>query len=94
MFFDQEKFSTATPTLLHVDVETFGGKRRENGVKTSKNDDKNRHTDVMHGSRLTPPCKTIRIFNGCEVLIENSVRRVTIRHHEACRVTDFSVCTE
>ena len=29
---------------------------------------------------------TIRIFNGCEVLIENSVTRVTVRHHEACRV--------
>ena len=26
---------------------------------------------------------TIRIFNGCEVLIENSVSRVTVRHHEA-----------
>ena len=24
--------------------------------------------------------------NGCEVLIENSVTRVTVRHHEACRV--------
>ena len=30
--------------------------------------------------------KNIRIFNGCEVLIENSVTRVTVRHHEACRV--------
>ena len=29
---------------------------------------------------------TIRIFNGCEVLIENSVTRMTVRHHEACRV--------
>ena len=28
----------------------------------------------------------IRIFNGCEVPIENSVTRVTVRHHEACRV--------
>ena len=28
----------------------------------------------------------IRIFNGCEVLIENSVTRVTFRHHEACQV--------
>ena len=28
----------------------------------------------------------IRIFNGFEVLIENSVTRVTVRHHEACRV--------
>ena len=25
-------------------------------------------------------------FNGCEVLIENSVMRVTFRHHEACRM--------
>ena len=30
--------------------------------------------------------RNIRIFNGCEVLIENSVTRVTVRHHEACRV--------
>ena len=29
--------------------------------------------------------KIIGIFNGCEVLIENSVTRVTVRHHEACR---------
>ena len=28
----------------------------------------------------------IRIFNGCEVRIENSFTRVTVRHHEACRV--------
>ena len=27
---------------------------------------------------------TIRIFNGREVRIENSVTRVTVRHHEAC----------
>ena len=29
---------------------------------------------------------SIRIFNGCEVRIENSVNRVTVPHHEACRV--------
>ena len=29
---------------------------------------------------------TIRIFNGREVRIENSVTRVTVRHHEAYRV--------
>ena len=28
----------------------------------------------------------IRIFNGCEMRIENSVTRVTVRHREACRV--------
>ena len=28
----------------------------------------------------------IKIFNGCEVQIENSVTRVTVRHHEARRV--------
>ena len=28
---------------------------------------------------------TIRIFNGCLVRIENSVKWVTVRHHEACR---------
>ena len=28
---------------------------------------------------------TIRIFDGCEVLIENSVTRVTVRLHKACR---------
>ena len=26
----------------------------------------------------------IRIFNGCEVRIENSITRVTVRHREAC----------
>ena len=38
--------------------------------------------NVMHSVIVLP----IRIFNGCEVLIENSVTRVTVRHHEACRV--------
>ena len=40
------------------------------------------------------------IFNKCEVLIENSATRVTVRHHEACRVmptvtrvTEFSIST-
>ena len=28
----------------------------------------------------------LMIFNGCEVRIENSVTRVTVRHHQACRV--------
>ena len=28
----------------------------------------------------------VRIFNGCEVLIENYAMRVTVRHHKACRV--------
>ena len=30
-------------------------------------------------------CKNIRIFNGCEVQIENSVMRVTVWHHKAYR---------
>ena len=28
----------------------------------------------------------IRIFNGCVVRVENSVKRVTVRHHEAHRM--------
>ena len=49
-FFDQEKFGTAP--LLSVDVETFGSKWRQD----VKNDVKrqNRHSDVLHGSRLGP----------------------------------------
>ena len=35
-----------------------------------------------------------KIFNCCEVPIENSVTRVTVWYHEACRVTEFSICTE
>ena len=27
----------------------------------------------------------IKIFNGCEMRIENSVTRVTVQHHEACQ---------
>ena len=54
------------------------------------------------GPRGTTICQMIiRIFNGCEVQIENSVTRVTVRHHEArrviansTRVTEFSICTE
>ena len=30
--------------------------------------------------------KQIRIFNGCEVMTENSITRVTVRLHEACLV--------
>ena len=30
--------------------------------------------------------ETISIFHGCMVWIENSIMRVTDRHHEACRV--------
>ena len=36
--------------------------------------------------------KSIRIFNGCEVRIENSVTRITVRHREDCR--EFSIRTE
>ena len=36
--------------------------------------------------KLCRVCKNTGAFNGCEVLIENSVTRVTVRHHEACRV--------
>ena len=28
------------------------------------------------------------------MLIKNSVTRVTFRHHEACRMTEFSICAE
>ena len=31
--------------------------------------------------------ENISIFHGCMVWIEQSVTRVTDRHHEACRVT-------
>ena len=34
-------------------------------------------------------CKIIRIFNCCEVQIENYVMRVTVRHPKACRVMSF-----
>ena len=54
-FFDQEKCGTAP--LLYVDVETFGGNRRENDIKTSKMTSKcqNLQADFMHESRLTLP---------------------------------------
>ena len=32
------------------------------------------------------PCRDIRIHNECEGRIEKSVPRITVRHHEACRV--------
>ena len=35
---------------------------------------------------LTKMSKFIRVFNGCEVWIENSVTTVTVRHHKTCRV--------
>ena len=46
--------------------------------------------------------QVIRIFNGCEVQIENSVTRVTVRHHGAWQVMpnsyhkwqDFSIRTK
>ena len=36
----------------------------------------------------------IRIFNGFEVWIENSVKSVTVQHHEACRVMPNSYPTD
>ena len=52
--FDQEKLGTAP--LLYVDVETLGGNRYGNDVKTSKMTSRrqNHHNDVMHESRLIP----------------------------------------
>ena len=48
--------------------------------------------------RLRKTCKITRIFNGCEVLIENSVTRVTVRQASWCptvtRLTEFSISTE
>ena len=38
-----------------------------------------------------PVCKKISIVHGCMVWIENSVMRVTDRHHEANRVMPNSV---
>ena len=41
-----------------------------------------------------PPTNTvaggiiIRIINGCELKIENYVRKLTARHHEACQMND------
>ena len=40
----------------------------------------------IHSAKTAFRCKNIRILNGCEVRIENSVMRVTVRHHEACLV--------
>ena len=31
-------------------------------------------------------CRSIRIFIVCKVRIQNSITRVSVRHHEACRV--------
>ena len=36
------------------------------------------------------PLGNIKILNGCEVRIENSVTRVTVCHHDACRVMPIS----
>ena len=38
--------------------------------------------DSVLPTRAKVKVKTIRIFNRCELLIENSVMRVTVRHHE------------
>ena len=34
------------------------------------------------------PCLTqiIKVFNGCEVRIQNSITRLTVQHHELCQV--------
>ena len=38
--------------------------------------------------------QNIRIFNSCDVLIENSITKVTVQHHEAREVSEFSIPTE
>ena len=43
-------------------------------------------TFVRVKKRDTVPRVVLRTFNGCEVRIDTSITRVTVRHHEACRV--------
>ena len=47
------------------------------------------HWPLPHGNfeNYYPPhlCRNIRIFNGCQLQIENTVTRVTVRHHKAYR---------
>ena len=50
------------------------------------NSNKKYFLHTRHGCPRFLPVLTIRIFNACEVRIENSVTRVTVRRHEACRV--------
>ena len=42
--------------------------------------------NFLTNDRQTSDPYIITTFNGCELQIENSVTRVTVRHHEACRV--------
>ena len=42
--------------------------------------------NTCHSFFIYPTGLIIRIFNGCEVWIENSFMRVTVRHHKAWRV--------
>ena len=42
--------------------------------------------DAYGKASSVDPDQSKRIFNSCEVQIENSVTRVTVRHLEACRV--------
>ena len=65
--------------------------------------DMNQTYTMKTGRELIPiekvDSENIRIFNGCEVLIENSITRVTVPHHEPCRVMPNSypsdgICNE
>ena len=58
---------------------------KERSLHTPQNSD-SLHYKCMKRNCNDPKTWTIRIFTGCEIWIENSVTRVTVRHHKACRV--------
>ena len=60
----------------------------EKGDKNNPNEsNQRRKRDVyqVKTSGVVDLVGEIRIFNGCELQIENPVTRVTVRHHERCR---------
>ena len=46
----------------------------------------NYHKILSLSVSLSVVVKNIKIFNGCEMQIDNSVTKLTVRHHEACRM--------
>ena len=41
---------------------------------------------LVNRQKTGEKCSTIRIYHECEGRIEKSVPRITVWHHEACRV--------
>ena len=86
--FSLEQCQSLCSRTRQCDRLTYSEFQLENKCLMYREKDFEEATEVYSTSwsKECPGGKNIRIFNGPEVLIENSVMTVTVRHHKACQV--------